>query len=90
LEHAVAGGPAVECVLAVASVPADPVVDILAGGFTYWIVERDLLHYRTIGLWLSDCNFFLQSNYRNIEYRIGQFKKLSDYRISVQGLNLSD
>ncbi len=44
-EHAVVGGPAitgfpaVDSVLAVASVPADPGVPILAGGFTYWIVE---------------------------------------------------
>jgi hypothetical protein len=43
--HAVSGGPAVtgflavEGVLAVASVPADPGVPILAGGFTYWILE---------------------------------------------------
>ncbi len=41
--HAVAGGPAissfpaVEGILAVASVPADPGIPILAGGFTYWI-----------------------------------------------------
>ncbi len=45
-EHAVAGCPdvtgfpAVDGVLAVASVPDDPGVPILAGGFTYWIVER--------------------------------------------------
>ncbi len=44
-EHAVAGGravtgfPAVEGVLAVARVPPNPDVSILAGGFTYWIVE---------------------------------------------------
>jgi hypothetical protein len=44
-EHAVAGGPAVtvfpavDGVLVVASVPANPGVPILAGGFTYWIVE---------------------------------------------------
>ncbi len=31
--------PAVVGPLAVASVPADPGVHILAGGFTYWIVE---------------------------------------------------
>ncbi len=37
-----------------------------------------------------DCNFFLLSNNRNTEYHIGEFKKLSDYRISDQGLNLSD
>ncbi len=95
-EHAVAGGPAVTSfpavggVLAVASVPADPGVHILADGFTYWIVEWDVLLYRTIGLWLSDCNIFPLSNYWNIEYRIGEFKELLDYRISDQGLNLSD
>ncbi len=56
-EHAVAGSPAVtgfsavEGVLANASVPADPGIHILAGGFTYWIV--DVLHYR-----LSGCIFF--------------------------------
>jgi hypothetical protein len=33
--RAVTGFPAVEGVLAVASVPADPSVHILAGGFTY-------------------------------------------------------
>ncbi len=87
---AVTGFPAVEGVLAVGSVPADPGVPILAGGFTYWIVEWDVLHYRTIGLWPSDCNFFLLSNYRNMEYRISEFTKLSDYRITDQGLNLSD
>ncbi len=56
------------------------------GRHLFW----DVLHYRTIGLWLSDCNFFLLSNYRNIEYRIGELTKLLDYRISDQGLNLSD
>jgi hypothetical protein len=34
--------------------------------------------------------FFMLSNYLNIKYRIGEFKKLSDYRILDQGLNLSD
>jgi hypothetical protein len=34
--------------------------------------------------------FFLLSNYRNIENRIGKFKKLLDYRISDLGLNLSE
>ncbi len=44
-KHAVAGGPdvtgfpTVKGVLAVASVPAYPGVHMLAGGFTYWIVE---------------------------------------------------
>jgi hypothetical protein len=36
---AVTGFPAVEGVLAVTSVPADPGVPILAGGFSYWILE---------------------------------------------------
>jgi|688.fasta_scaffold790565_1 hypothetical protein len=87
---AVTALPAFEGVLAVASVPSHPSVHILAGGFTYWIVEWGILHYWTMGLWPSDCNFFLLSNYRNIEYCIGEFKKLSDYQISDQGLNLSD
>jgi hypothetical protein len=39
---------------------------------------------------LSDCNFFLLSNYRNVEYHIGKFKKLWDYLITDQGLNLAD
>jgi hypothetical protein len=38
-KHAVAGGPAVDGFLAVASVPAHLGVPILAGGFTYWIEE---------------------------------------------------
>jgi hypothetical protein len=40
-----------------------------------------------------DCRnviFFLLSDYRNIKYRIGECRKLSDYRISDLGLNLSD
>ncbi len=78
-EHAVASGPAVtgfsavDGVLAVASFPADPSVPILAGG----LVECEVLHYRTIGIWLLDCNFFLLSNYQNGEYRIAELKKLS-------------
>ncbi len=60
-EHAVTGGPAVadfpavpaaDGVLAVASTPADPGVPILAGGFTYWIVEWDILRYRTMAIGL--------------------------------------
>jgi hypothetical protein len=45
LEYAVAWGPAVtdflavDSILAVTSVPNDPGVPILAGGFTYWILE---------------------------------------------------
>jgi hypothetical protein len=32
----------------------------------------------------------LLSGYRNIEYQTGEFEKLSNYRISNQGLNQSD
>jgi hypothetical protein len=35
-------------------------------------------------------SFISAIDYQNIEDRIGQFKKLSDYRISDQGLNVSD
>ncbi len=73
-------------VAGVASFPANPGFLILADGFVEW----DILHYQTIGLRLAECNFFLLSNYQNIEYRIGEFKNLSDYWISDQGLNLSD
>jgi hypothetical protein len=34
--------------------------------------------------------FFLLSDYRNIEYRAGEFLQLSDYQISDQGHNISD
>ncbi len=46
-----------------------------------------LSEYRTMAIGLL---FFQLSDYWNIEYRIGDFKKLSDYRVSDQGLNLSD
>jgi hypothetical protein len=36
---AVTGFPVVDGVLAVASIPTDPGVSVLAGGFPYWIVE---------------------------------------------------
>ncbi len=102
--NAVAGGPvvtvfpAVDGVLAVASVPAYPVVPILAGGFTYWIVGWDVLHHWTIGLWLSDCNFFLlyrtigisniilsnSRHYRTIGYRINaSIYRTIGYRINA-------
>jgi hypothetical protein len=89
---AVAGGPlvigfpAVDGVLAVASILAHPGVPILAGVFTCDILKD----YQTIRQWQSDCYFFCYHDYRNIEYQIGKFKKLSDYMISDLGLNLSD
>jgi hypothetical protein len=50
-------------------------------------------YYKTIEL--SDYGyriviFFLLSDYRNIEYQIGEFKKLSDNGIFDLGLNLLD
>ncbi len=87
-EPAVAGGPCCYClpasdgVLAVATVPADPGVPILANGFTYWIVEWA---YYTIGPSDHGCrtNFLCYQtseisnnvlansrNYRTIGYRI--------------------
>ncbi len=93
-QHAVASGPAVtgfpavNGVLAVASFPADPGVPILAGGFVEW----EVLQYRTIGIWLSACNFFLLSNYRNIEYLIVELETigLSDIGSRPQSIGLSD
>ncbi len=46
-----------------------------------------LSDFRTMAIGLF---FFLLSNYWNIQYRIGEFKKLSEYQISDLGLNLSD
>ncbi len=84
--HAVAGFtvfakiPAFDGVLVVASFPAAPGVPILAGGFVEWEVHITLSDYRNIAIGLY---FFLLANYRNIKYRIGEFKELSDYRIKV-------
>ena len=46
--------PAIEGVIAVASVHADSDVPILAGGFTYWIVEWNILlsDYQTMAIGL--------------------------------------
>ncbi len=67
-EHAVAGGPAVT---------GFPAVDgVLALAETHYIIGLSTI---AMGLY-----FFLLSNYRNIEYRIGKLKKLADYRISDQ------
>ncbi len=96
-EHAVAGGPAVtgfpavKGILAVDSVPSDPGVHILAGGFTYWIVDE--LHYRTIGLWLSGCIFFFAiklSKYRISYWRIQETIGLSDNGLRPQSIRLSE
>ncbi len=39
---------------------------------------------------LSDCYYFLPSDYRNIVYRTGEFEKISDYLMSDQVLNISE
>ena len=88
-EHAVAGGPAVtdipavDGVLTVASVPADPGVTILANDFTYRTLQCTTRHIR-----LSDYYFFLVSEYRisdvrfqTIGYR-SNVSIVSDYRVS--------
>jgi hypothetical protein len=56
--------------------------------YSWWlyILDCTMVHI-TISIGLL---FFLLSNYRNIENRIGKFKKLLDYRISDLSLNLSD
>jgi hypothetical protein len=49
----------------------------------------DTLNYWTIRLRLSDC-FFLLSDYRNIEYLIREFEKLSDIGSRSPSIGLSD
>jgi hypothetical protein len=46
--------------------------------------------YRTMAIGLLFSSAIGLLDFRNIEYRIGEFKKLSDYQLSDQGLNLSD
>jgi hypothetical protein len=67
--------PAVDGVFAVAGFPAVPGVPMLL----YLVSLRTVLYGLSI---FSNC--------RNIEYWTGEFEKLSDYRISDQGQNLSD
>jgi hypothetical protein len=84
--HAVALVPAVAGILAAASAPANLGVPILCVVLTFRTVQCDILRrladYRTVIFPLSD--------QRNIEHRTGEFEKLSDYRISEQGLDLSE
>ncbi len=77
LVTAVAGVLAVTGVLAVVNVPANHGVPILVG-FLHIVLSNDILDYPTIGLWLSDCYFFLLWDYRNIEYWTSELEKLSD------------
>ncbi len=68
----------------------DDIHDDAVGGFTYWTVQWDkLLNYQTIGLWLRGY-FILLSKYRNIEFRIGECKKLSDIGSRPQFIGLSN
>ncbi len=39
--------------------------------------------HRTIRLRLSDCHFFLQSNYETIEYQTGEIRETIGYRIKA-------
>ncbi len=69
---AVIGFPAVEGVLAVASILDHPAVPIFTSRLTYWTVQCDILQdYRTIGLLLSDCKFFLLSDIGSRPQSIG-------------------
>jgi hypothetical protein len=49
-----------------------PAVPIFTSRLTYWTVQCDILQdYRTIGLLLSDCNFFLLSDIGSRPQSIG-------------------
>ncbi len=92
--HAVAGGlaviglPAVEGVLAVSSVPANPGVPILAGGFTYWILEWDISTIKLTNYGYRAVTFFC---YRTIRISNIVLANSRNYQtFSDQGLNLSD
>jgi hypothetical protein len=85
---AVAVIPAVDGIFAVASFPADPGVPmllLLVSLHTVLYNEPSDFQTKAIGL-----SFFLLSNYQTIKYGTGVFEKLSDFRISDQGHNLSD
>ena len=86
----VAGDTVVACVTAVACIQT--VAGILAVAGVLEVSEGFLMIvcYRTIRLWLSNFNFFQLSNYQNIKYCIGKLKKLGDYRMLDQALNLYD
>ncbi len=84
--------PAVDGVFAVD--PGVPVLLQLVSILTVLYNETYIGH-RTIRLRLSDCHFFLLSNYQTIEYRTIRLSNirlanLRNYRISDQGHNLSD
>jgi hypothetical protein len=63
------------------------------GGFTYWIVEWDVLHYR-IGLWLSDIFSAIELSENRISYwRIQEtigLLDIMDIRSRPQSIGLSD
>ncbi len=74
----VTGFPAIAGVLAIASIPTDPGIPILAVFFIYCTTMRFTIHVLTTAIGLL---FFLLSDYWNICYQIGEFEKLSDYQI---------
>jgi hypothetical protein len=90
--------PAVAYVLAIvdvfvgARIPADPSFHILAGNFTYNIVQWSMGHTRLSDYWTPTIGllFFLLSEYRNIEYRSREFEKLSDFGSRSPSIGLSD
>ncbi len=71
--------PAVDTISAVADVPVIAVVSLLY-----------ILIYPAATIYLTGILFALPSKNRNLENRIGQLEKISFYRRSDKGLNLSD
>jgi hypothetical protein len=91
--------PAIADVSAIVAVPAvdgvfevDPGVPMLLQLISLLTVlyNKTYIGHRTIRLRLSDCHFFLLSNYQTIEYQTGEFEKLSDIGSRPQSIGLSD
>jgi hypothetical protein len=61
----------------------------VGGEYGYWLLEGNEC-YSAGGFPSNPILSRSMPNNRNIEYRIGEFKKLLEYRISNLGLNLSD
>jgi hypothetical protein len=92
---AVFGFPAVDGVLAVASIPADPGIPILTGGFTYWTVHTlrhitRLSDYGTVAIGLLFFADIGLSEYRILDWRIQETIGLSDIGSRSQSIGLSD
>ncbi len=87
---AVFGFPAIDGVLSVASIPADPGIPILVGGFTYWTVRTRLSSYRTMAIGLLFFAAIGLSEYRILDWRIQETIVLSYIGSRPQSIGLSD